>query len=534
MIENSFLDSLTRHSPALVVALPLLLAFSTPLWSRLSTQLRNVWVVVGMCLTTLLGLFMAWQVLAGGPIVYVFGAADPVKTIPFDSGGIPVRIIFNVDAMSAFMVVITSIVGLATTVYARPSELRRKGLNSFYALLMLLIAGVMGLVCTGDLFNMFVFFEISSLAGAALVAYRIDKGISVEAGLKYALISTVGGLFFLIAVALLYGQYGSLNIGVIADMIQKSHELTRLDRFALVFIIVPLAMKAGAVPMHMWTPDAYSRAPSSITAFLVVSSQASLYALFRILFTLYNVTLDCRTFGWIIIILGVLSMFIGVTMALPQKTVKRLMAYHAVSQTGYMLLGVGVGLATLCDRGDGGLFEICGKTAMVGGIFHIINHAMYKGLLFLTAGAVIHRTGVRNLEELGGLGHTMKFTMIFFIIGALSIAGIPPFNGFASKILIYESVFKFNPFLAIIAILVSILTLASFVKVFHSMFMGPKLPRYAEVKDAPAPMMFGMGLLTVMILIGSLFPGVVTEYIVEPAVNALANQGTYINTIMYP
>jgi len=521
------LDSLVKHSPALVVALPLLLAFSTPLWSRFNKQLRNIWVVAGMCMTTLLGLFMAYNVLRYGPITYVFGASDPTQTIPHDSGGIPIRIIFNVDAMSAFMVIIIAIVGLATTIYARPSELRRKGLNSFYALLMLLIAGVLGLVCTGDLFNMFVFFEISSLAGAALVAYRIDKGIAVEAGLKYALISTVGGLFFLIAVALLYGQYGSLNIAVIAKMMQ----FTRLDRFALVFITVPLAMKAGAVPMHMWTPDAYSRAPSSITAFLVVSSQASLYALFRILFTLYNVTLDCRTFGWIIIILGVLSMFIGVTMALPQKTVKRLMAYHAISQTGYMLLGVGVGLATLCDQDKGGAFDVCGRTAMVGGVFHIINHAMYKGLLFLTAGAVIHRTGVRNLEELGGLGHSMKLTMVFFIIGALSIAGIPPFNGFASKILIYESVFMFSPYLAIIAILVSILTLASFVKVFHSMFMGPKLPKFAEVKDAPTPMMFGMGLLAVMIVIGGLFPTIVTENIVEPAVTALTNQSAYIRTI---
>jgi multicomponent Na+:H+ antiporter subunit D len=212
-------------------------------------------------------------------------------------------------------------------------------------MLFLLVAGILGMVSTGDLFNFFVFLEISSLAGAALVAYRIDKGEAVEAGLKYALLSTVGALSVLVAIGILFAQYNALNIATLASRLQ----FTRLDMVALVLLAVPLAMKCGAVPMHFWTPDSYTTAPSSITALLVVSSQASLYGLFRILFTLYGDLLQFSwsTFGWFLIVLGVLSSFVGVTMAIPQKDVKRLMAYHAVSQTGYMLLGVGVGLAVL-------------------------------------------------------------------------------------------------------------------------------------------------------------------------------------------
>jgi multicomponent Na+:H+ antiporter subunit D len=222
-------------------------------------------------------------------------------------------------------------------------------------------------------------------------------------------------------------------------------------------------------------------------------------------------------------------MFVGVTMAIPQKDVKRLMAYHAVSQTGYMLLGVGVGLAVL---GSPQLMEQYGQIAMEGGIFHIINHAMYKGLLFLTAGAIFYQTGTRNLNKLGGLGHSMKWTMIFFIIGALAIAGIPPFNGFASKLMIYESVYLFNPALAIIAMVVSILTLASFVKVFHSIFMGPKLPEYQEVKEAPLPMVIGMGILALLVILFGIFPQQVVDILISPAATALINQGSYITSVL--
>ncbi|HDR73957.1 MAG TPA: NADH:ubiquinone oxidoreductase [Methanoculleus sp.] len=518
-------ELLLQNLPALLLAVPMLGAFVTPLIGRASGGARNLWAVAVMLATLAVAVLLTAQVLSSGTVVYTFGAAAPDLTVPADSGGIPIRIIFAVDAMGAFMALAASLVGLGVMLYSLASATRSTGQNGYYALLLLLVVGILGMVCTGDMFNFFVFLEINSLAGAALVASRVDKGVAVEAGLKYAVLSTLGGLLVLFAIALLYGQYGALNIAVIASRML----FTPLDQIALVMLLVALAMKAGAVPMHFWTPDAYSMAPSSITALLVVASQASLYGVFRVVFTLYGLTLDYATIGWIIIILGVLSMFVGVTMAIPQKDVKRLMAYHAVSQTGYMLLGVGVGLAVL---GNQQLLDTYGVIAMEGGIFHIINHAMYKGLLFLTAGAIFYRTGTRNLNQLGGLGHSMKWTMVFFIIGALAIAGIPPFNGFASKLMIYESVFLFNPLLAIIAMVVSILTLASFVKVFHSIFMGPRLPEYADVREVPAPMIIGMALLSLLVILFGVFPQEVVDLLITPAAGALIDQGGYIASVL--
>ncbi|EHQ35659.1 proton-conducting transporter transmembrane domain-containing protein [Methanoplanus limicola] len=521
MIPAVIMDNL----PALLIAVPLIGAFTVPIAGRFSDSLRSLWFILISLATLAVALLLTYEVLSFGTVVYTFGASSPSLTVPQDSGGIPFRIIFTVDAMSAFMAVSASIVGFTVALYSIVSDSGLSIKDNYFALILLMQAGILGMVCTGDLFNFFVFLEINSLAGAALVACRVDKGVAVEAGLKYAVLSTLSCLMILFAVGLFYGQYDALNMAVIADNIQYG----MLDKIALVLMVAALAMKSGAVPMHFWTPDGYSMAPSSATAFLVVASQASLYGLFRVIFTIYNITLNWALLGWIIIITGILSMVIGVTMAIPQKDVKRLMAYHAVSQTGYMLLGVGVGLAVL---GDDIMMNNIGITAIEGGIFHIINHAIYASLLFLTAGAVFYRTRTRNMNKLGGLGHNMKWTMLFFIIGALAIAGIPPLNGFSSKLLIYKSIFVFNPVLSIIVMIVSVLTLASFVKVFHSIFMGPKLPEYENVREVPRPMLIGMGILALLIFFFGVYPQAVVDVLITPATNALVNQDGYISAVL--
>ncbi len=517
---------LWSHAPALVVALPLLGAFLCPLLGgERRDGARRLWVALMMALTAAAGLALAARVFDTGTLVYAFGAAASDLTAPPDAGGIPIRIIFVVDAMSALMVVIIALLTLAAMLYSLSAEARLSAPQQFYALVFLMVAGMLGMVCTGDLFTFFVFLELASLAGAALVAFRIEKGVAVEAALKYALISTVGALSVLVAVGLLYGQYNALNLAQLASVLRG----TTLDRVALALLVVPLAMKCGAVPMHFWTPDAYASAPSSVTALLVVSSQASLYALLRVLFTLYGPVADVAFFGGLLVTLGMLSLFVGVTMAIPQKDIKRLMAYHAVSQTGYMLLGTGVGLALL---GNLARLDAFGRTALEGGLFHILNHALYKGLLFLTAGAVIHRLGTRQLNAMGGLGHTMPVTMACFGVGALAIAGIPPFNGFASKIMLYESVFRFHPVLAIVAMLVSILTLASFVKVFHAVFMGPRPPDLAAVQEVPGPMRAAMVGLAALVIVFGCLPGRVVGAVIAPAAAALLDRAGYVAAVL--
>jgi len=288
-------------------------------------------------------------------------------------------------------------------------------------------------------------------------------------------------------------------------------------------------MKCGTVPMHMWTPDAYAEAPAGVTCLLVGVSQASLYGLFRICFSLYGVSLGSTVVPWTIIVMGVLSMFVGVTMAVIQKEIKRLMAYHSVSQIGYILLALGVGLLTLRDPQA---MADYGFTAMKGGIFHIINYTMYKGLLFLTAGALFYSAGSRNLNELGGLARVMPHTTVMFVIAAAAIAGIPPFNGFVSKLLIYQSTFAVYPLLAVVALVTSVLTLASFVKVFQTAFLGPAKKKFEKVKEVPGSMIIGMFILTSVIVALTLFPTWTLSHLVEPAAKALVDQAGYISAVM--
>ena len=222
-------------------------------------------------------------------------------------------------------------------------------------------------------------------------------------------------------------------------------------------------------------------------------------------------------------------MLIGVAMALIQSDFKRLIAFSAVAEIGFIFLGIGTGLTLV---GNNQMFNLIGSTAMSGGIFHIINDSLDVGLLFLVAGAVYYATRETSLDKMGGLAWNMKYTTIFFIIGLLAISGIPPMNGFASKLLIYESTFQLNPILSIIAILSSIMLLAVFIKVFHSIFLGPALPKFNEVKEVPKIMLFSMGIIATIIIFFGLFPDLIITNIIDPAVNGLINYGDYIRQVI--
>jgi len=518
------LHTLVAHSAILIIAIPLLAAFLTPLISRVSKKARDILVIATLVFVEFLVIILAKDIYLNGIHIYTLGASSPSLTIP-EHYMVPVRIILEVDAMSIFMGIISATVSLAATIYSISFMKEETGGDRFYTLLLLLVVGMLGLEFTGDMFNMFVFLEILSISGAALAAFRTRFADALEGGFKYIVISAVGALVILFAIGIFYSQYNLLNIAALAQAMQY----TMLDKIALALLAMAFTMKLAGVPMHMWAPDTYSVAPAGTTPMIYIASQACLYGLFRTCFTLYGVTLNTATIGWIVIIIGVLSMFVGVTMAVHQSDVKRLMAYHAISQSGYMLLGVGVGLAVL---GNPEALASYGREAMSGGIFHIINNALYKGLLFLTAEALFFRLGTRDLNKMGGMCRNMKYTSIFFIIGALAISGIPPFNGFTSKLMIYESVYRFNPILSVIAMLVSIITLASFTKAFQAAFTGPALPQYKDVKEVPKPMLIGMGILTIIIIFFSLFPGLIVNSIVNPATDALINQATYINAVM--
>ncbi|MDI6855979.1 MAG: proton-conducting transporter membrane subunit [Candidatus Thermoplasmatota archaeon] len=518
------LDWLSIHSPALVVAIPLIAAFATLLISKLAgPKARNGFVVTTLVLELIIGILLARYVLLKGTTVYVFGGVSPAATLAGYT--VPVRIMFEVDAFSATMALVSIGLAFLAGIYSLSYMKAHTGLDKYYTLSFLLLAGMLGMVCTGDLFNFFVFLEITSIAGSALVAFFMHRGEAPEAAYKYMTICTVGGLLVLFATALFYSEYDALNIAYLASVLKFGV----VEQVALALLLGALAMKAGSFPLHQWLPDAYSEAPCPITIMLVGSTLASLYALFRVCFTLYGGVLNTLIIGWLVIILGVLSIFVGVTMALLQTDFKRLLAYSAISQIGYMLLALGVGLAVLSDPLA---MDTYGMRAMEGGIFHLINDATCKALLFLAVGAVFYATKTRDLNKLSGLGRNLKYTSVFFIIGALGLAGMPPCNGFVSKLIIYESVYQFNPVLSIIAILASIVTLAILVKVFYSAFLGPRVEEYKNIEEAPKSMLIPMALLAIVIIIFGLFPDIVLGKLVTPAVHALVDQLSYITRVV--
>lgn len=513
----------TDHLPALTLAVPLACAFLCPLAGYGGRRVRETLFVAGSLLTLLLTVLLWLQVRQQGALVYVMGAESWNATLP--SGlSFPVRILLEIDAFSALLGVFGALSSFAGACFSLRFLDRFSGLDKFAALFFLLTVGLLGMEYTGDLFNFFVFLEIASVASFGLVAFYRDRPEALEAAFKYMLVSTVGALFVLVAIAFLYGRYNLINMAAVAQALQ----LGVPEKIALVFLVATLAMKCGAVPLHMWVPDAYAEAPAAVTCLLVAVSQASLYGLARVCFSLYGALLCETLVPWTVVILGCLSMFVGVTMAVVQKDVFRLMAYHSVSQVGYLLLGLGVGL--LCLDDPQAMAEY-GFTALQGGVYHLLNYTVYKGLLFLTAGALVYAAGSRNLNELGGLARNLPWTTGFFVLSAAAIAGLPPLNGFVSKLLIYESSFAVHPLVAVVAMVTSILTLASFLKVFQTAFLGPAVDRFRSVREVPLSMKVGMGVLALCILGLSLFPSWTLDGLVGPAAQALVERSSYIQAV---
>ena len=501
------------HSPAFIILIPLIASLIVPLFGFISKRLQHVLFFIALLITAFFGMLMSYEIYAVGD----WSLAIELGTLELTTGEHVFVTHLLADGISAIATTILSIITIAAGLYSYTNLKEEGGVSRYYLLFLITVASTHGMIFSADFFSRFVWFQVVTVSVSALVAFRKYDGRAFEAAIKYLTLSFIAWSFFLLSIIIAYHVHGEMQFYELAESITGGF----VDRIMMAILIVVMAFKSGAVPLHFVKPDAYSRAPSSVTAVMVVVSQAGLWTIFRIVFNVFGTEVNTYVVGWIVIILGVLSAFIGVSMALVQRSIKRLMAYHAISQTGYMLFGVGVGIAVMGTT-DMGSF---GRDAMVGGVFHIMNHAIYKGLLFLTAGAIILRAGERDLNKMGGLGRNMKWTMLFFIIGALAISGVPPLNGFTSKLIIYRSVYMFNPVLSVVAMIVSILTLASFYKVFHSVFMGPKREKYDDVKEAPLPMLMGMAVLAVAVILLSLFPGTAIEIFVEPAIDALGVVG---------
>ena len=499
----------------LFIAVPLVAAFIVPLFGQ---KTKSVATLLANIATTSLLVLAIYVIMTGQTGIYEMG-----------KWSIPIGINLVLDGLSGLMLLTISIVSFAAMLFSIQYMEQYTAKPKFLSLFLLMVAGMNGVVLSGDIFNLFVFLEIASISSYALVGFGCEHE-ELEASFKYMVLGSVASMFILFGVALVYGATGTLNLAHISQTIQQAG-LNNALYFALAMFIVGFGLKAALVPFHAWLPDAHPSAPAPISAMLsgVLIKALGVYALIRIIFNVFGVSI---TISWILITLGILSMVIGVFLAVGQWDFKRLLAYHSISQMGYVVLGVGIGAAVLSQGKD----PAWASLAIIGGLFHLMNHSVFKSLLFLTSGSIEIATGTRQLKQLGGLAEKMPVTRTMCTIASAAIAGVPPFNGFWSKLLIVLAAVKAQYYsLAAITVLVSLVTLISFLKVQRYVFLGnlPGTLKDKDIKETKGSMAWAMGVLACLCVgMGCiLLWEPLLERILNPAVQVLV-QNFYANEII--
>ncbi len=399
----------SAHLPVLQVVVPL----SAATICALVTRARIAWAITVLACWASLGVSIGLvsQVLEVGEIGYHLGGWAP-----------PWGIAYHIDPINAFVLLIVSAIGSVVAPFASASVEREipdeRRIPYFYSAFLLCLAGLLGITATGDAFNVFVFLEISSLSSYALIAMGSDRR-ALTAAFQYLIMGTIGATFILIGIGLLYMMTGTLNM---ADLAQRLPAVggNRTVGVAFGFLMVGISLKLALFPLHLWLPNAYTFAPSAVTAFLAATAtKVAVYLLLRFFFTVFGTTISFETLrlDYLLLPLALIGIFSASIVAIFQDNVKRLLAYSSVAQIGYMILGI----------------SFASVTGLTAGILHLFNHALMKGALFLALGCVAYRVGTVRLEAMRGLGRRMPWTMAAFVLGGFSVIGIPLTGGFISK-----------------------------------------------------------------------------------------------------
>lgn len=505
-----------QHFPVMAVMLLFLGAFLVAIFGRISPVIRDGIAILIATISLVLIYALIKPVMIDGQIIsYWMGNWEPVE-------GYAIGIGYEVDALGLFFALLVVTTFWLSGIYSLGYLKKDANKMHYYTLYLMLSASVLGLVLTGDLFNMFIMIEIMTFASVALTAFRNKEAIALEAGFKYLVLGSIGSSMTLAGVALMYRVCHTLNMAQISSIIGGKFNLTTIMAFGL--IVAGLGVKSYIVPFHTPAADAYTAAPTSISMiFSGMVNKAGVYGIIRMVYVVFR-AMDRSSIQILLVVFGAVTMFIGVTMALAQHDFKRLLAFHSISQIGYVITAIGLGTAL----------------GLNAGLFHAMNHTLFKGLLFLTAGAVLTATGTTNLDKLGGLSKRMPVTTVCFLVGAFSISGLPPFNGFASKWMVYQAIYTkavesgniLFAIATITALIVSVMTLASFIKVTQAVFFGQENPENANAKEVPVIMQIPMAIMAVLCVLTGLFYNVVEKFLLAPAAGAALGVSNYIDKMM--
>jgi multicomponent Na+:H+ antiporter subunit D len=477
------------HLPILQVVIPLMAAPICLLLKR--TQLVWLFSLIVSGLAFLISVLLLQQVMTTGIISYELGGWSA-----------PWGIEYRIDKLNAFLLLIISAISTIILFAAQVSlskEIPQNKQTLFYVLYLLSLTGMLGIVATGDAFNVFVFLEISSLSAYALIAMGNDRR-ALWAAYQYLIMGTIGATFILIGIGLMYQMTGTLNM---EDLSQRLPEVaqTRTVFTAFAFVIVGICLKLALFPLHLWLPNAYAYAPSIVTAFFAATAtKVAIYLLIRFTFSVFGLTFSFTAIPLqtLFMALGLVGIIIASTSAIYQKNIKHLFAYSSIAQIGYMIVG----------------FSISSVTGLTATLLHLFNHALMKSAIFLALAAVMYRLGNVQLNSFHGLGRQMPFTMAAIVIGGLSLIGVPLTVGFVSKWYLILALLEQGWWpVAVLVLIGSLLAIIYVWRIIEVAYFKAPLVNAIPVKEAPLSFLAPIWTL----IVANIYFGIDTRFSVQAA-----------------
>jgi len=507
--------------PTILVLWPLLCALFVRPLGRWREDVRNAFVAFATGVT----------LLGATALIPLVGAEQRIaSSIPALIG----RLNFTVDSYGMLFAVFAAFVWFAATLHSLDYMEHEHARDRYHTTSLVVLAAMLGVVLAGDLVTLYLFFEILGLT-AFLFVIHTETDKAKQAAIKYFWMTVLGGFALIGGIFLTYTLGGDGTIGPIP--MEQGTEVLRWVTFVL--LLFGFGVKAGMLPVHVWLPDAHPVAPAPGSALLSgIMIKAGAYGIFRTVSAMFRPEVaehvgevlwqQTANFGLVVLWIGIATMFIGVTLALGQHNSKRMLAYHSVSQMGFILTGIGAA----------GYLGTEGAMGVAGGLLHVLNHALFKALLFLGVGAIVFRTGELDMYKLGGLWRKMPLTFVFMLIAAAGITGVPLFNGFVSKSLIHhalEGAHEVHHLLSLdiaekIFTVTTGGTACSFIKLIGFTFLGkPKREYGPEVTDAPKRMLVAMGLMSIPIVVLGWRPQIVLHGVFAPGLQAWGLQPDLID-----
>jgi len=508
--------------PIFMIAIPILGAIIQLMIKDRSYEIRDWLVMVMTFLTILITMLMYPSALEGGIVLKIPGIMG-------------IGLSFDVDMLGFIMLLITTIIWFLVMVYAHEYMKKEHNVNRFFFFMALTYASVLGTIMAGDLLTMFLFFEMMTICSYVLVTHN-QKDESYEAGYNFVFMGLIGGFALLIAMLLLYSVVGDLTF---ASAIYELQSEGAIQYWIIGLLIFGFGIKAGMAPVHVWLPRAHPVAPTPASALLSgVMIKIGAFGILRVatsyffpekgMVTDYTdpIWMTTENIGAFIIWIGIITMAIGVFFALQQSNIKKMLAYHSISQMGYIVMGIGIAL----------YLGYKGAMGYSGAIYHIINHALFKSLLFMVAGVVYFHTKEYDMYKLGGLWRKLPLTATVCLIACLGISGIPLFNGFISKTLLHHGIVEAAEYghpsfiyAEWIFIIVSGGTVCSFIKLFYYVFLGKMPEKYESIQRDYSTLDIAMTAIAVFIVSIGLFPNYILQKLIVPELYMIAYDPYFIS-----